>query len=61
MVYVPAGGEAVGVERVQADVDRDAAVLWLVGDVGGFLPTSTAVRGAEWRVESPPQAATTHS
>jgi hypothetical protein len=55
VVYVPAGGEAVDVEQVQADVNRDAAVLRLVGEVGGFLPTSTAVRGAGWRVESPPQ------
>jgi NB-ARC domain-containing protein len=53
--YLPAGGEAVGVERVQAGVDHDAAVLWLAGEVGEFLTTSTAVRGAEWRVESPPQ------
>jgi NB-ARC domain len=52
--YAPAGSEAVGVQRVQADADRDAAVLWLAGEVGEFLPTSTAVRGAEWRVESPP-------
>ena len=55
VVYVPAGGEAVDVEQVQADVNRDAAVLRLVGEVGGFLPTSAAVRGAGWRVESPPQ------
>ena len=54
VVYVPAGGEAVGVERVQPDVDHDAAILWLVSDVGEFLPTSAAVRGAKWRVESPP-------
>ena len=53
VVYVPAGGEAVGVERVQPDAAHDAAVLWLVGDVE-FLPTSVAVRGAGWRVESPP-------
>ena len=52
--YVPAGGEAVGVARVQADVDHDAAVLWLAGEVGESLPTSTAVRGAGWRVASPP-------
>ena len=29
-------------------------ILWLVDDVGEFLPTSVAVRGAGWRVESPP-------
>ena len=29
-------------------------ILWLVSDVGEFLPTSAAVRGAKWRVESPP-------
>ncbi len=52
--YVPAGGEAVGVERVQADVDRDAAVLWLAGGAGEFLTAAAAVRGAEWRVVSPP-------
>jgi len=54
VVYVPAGGEAVEVERIQADADHDAAILWLVGDVAEFLPTSVAVRGAGWRVESPP-------
>ena len=54
VVYAPAGGEAVGVERVQPDVDHDAAILWLASDVGEFLPASAAVRGAEWRVESPP-------
>src|SRR6266498_1639417 len=53
VVYVPTGGEAVGVERVQPDTGHDAAILWLAGDVE-FLPTSTAVQGAGWRVESPP-------
>lgn len=52
--YVPAGGEAVGVERVQPDVDHDAAILWLVSEVREFLLTSTAVQKADWRVESPP-------
>ena len=55
LVYVPAGGEAVGVERVQRDAVRDAAVLWLMNEVE-FLPTSVTVRGAGWRVESPPTA-----
>jgi hypothetical protein len=54
VVYVPAGGEPVEVERVQPDAGRDAAILWLVSDVGEFLPTSAAVREAEWRVVSPP-------
>ena len=54
VVYVPAGGEAVGVERVQPDADHDAAILWLASDVGEFLPISAPVRGARWRVESPP-------
>jgi hypothetical protein len=53
VVYVPAGGEAVGVERVQLDAARDAAILWLTDEVE-FLPTSAAVQGAGWRVESPP-------
>jgi HEAT repeat protein len=53
VVYMPAGSEAVGVERIQVDVGHDAAVLWLVDDVE-FLPASVAVRGAGWRVESPP-------
>ena len=34
VVYVPAGGEAVEVERVQPDAAHDAAILWLAGDVG---------------------------
>ena len=55
--YVPAGGEAVGVERVQPDADHDAAILWLASDVGEFLPISAPVRGAQWRVESPPLGA----
>ena len=54
VLYVPTGGEAIGVERVQPDVHHDAAILWLVSDVGEFLPTSAAVRGARWRAESPP-------
>ena len=54
VVYVPAGGEAVGVGRVEPDVGHDAAILWLVSDVGEFFPTSAAVRGAKWQVESPP-------
>ena len=54
VVYVPAGGEAVAVERVEPDADHDAAILWLASDAGEFLPVSTAVRGARWRVESPP-------
>jgi NB-ARC domain/Trypsin-like peptidase domain len=54
VVYVPAGGEAVGVDRVQPDDERDAAILWLASDVGEFLPASAAVQGAEWRVQSPP-------
>ena len=45
--YVPAGGEAVGVERVQPDADHDAAILWLASDVGEFLPISAPVRGCE--------------
>jgi len=53
VVYVPAGGEAVGVECVQRDAAHDAAILWLMNEVE-FLPTSAAVRGAGWRVESPP-------
>lgn len=53
VVYVPAGGEAVGVERVQLDAARDAAILWLMSEVE-FLSASVAVRGAGWRVESPP-------
>src|SRR6478736_4967748 len=57
VAYVPAGGEAVGVEHVQADVNRDAAVLRLAGEVGEFLPAAAAVRETRWRVESPPQGA----
>jgi hypothetical protein len=53
VVYVPAGGEAVGVERVQLDAAHDAAILRLTNEVA-FLPTSAAVRGTGWRVESPP-------
>jgi Trypsin-like peptidase domain len=52
VVYVPTGGVAVGIERVQSDVDREAAILWLASDVGEFLPTSEAERGARW--QSPP-------
>ena len=47
VLYVPAGGEAVGVERVQPDVDRDAAVLWLVSEVGEFLPAVRCGAGSE--------------
>jgi hypothetical protein len=54
VVYVPAGGEPVVVERVQPDAAHDAAVLRLTDEVGEFLPASAAVRGAGWRVESPP-------
>jgi hypothetical protein len=57
VVYVPTGGEAVSAERVQPDLHHDAAILWLVSDVGEFLPTSAAVRGAGWRLESPPPGA----
>ena len=53
VVYVPAGGEAVIVEGVQLDAAHDAAVLRLMKDVE-FLPTSSVMRGAGWRVESPP-------
>ena len=54
VVYVPTGSEAIGVKQVQPDVHHDAALLWLMSDVGEFLPTSVPVRGVEWRVESPP-------
>ena len=54
VAYLPAGSEPIGVERVQPDVAHDACLLWLEGEVGEFLPVSTAVRGARWRVESPP-------
>ena len=53
VLYIPVGGEGVGVTRIQPDVQHDAAILWLASDVE-FLPASTAVRGAGWRVESPP-------
>jgi hypothetical protein len=53
VVYVPTGGEAVGIERVQSDVDHDAAILWLTSDVGEFLPTSGAEPTARW--QSPPR------
>ena len=52
VVYVPAGGDAISVERVQPDTGHDAAILWLTSDVA-FFPASVAVRGAGWRVESP--------
>ena len=54
VVYVPAGGEPVGVEQVQGDVNRDAAVLRLVSEVGEFLPAAAPVREAKWQVASPP-------
>jgi TPR repeat protein len=54
VVYVPSGSEPIAVERVQHDIPHDAAILWLVSEVGEFLPASAAERGAEWRVESPP-------
>ena len=57
VAYVPAGGEPVGVEQVQADVNCDAAVLRLAGEVGEFLPAAAAARETRWRVESPPQGA----
>ena len=53
VAYVPARGMAIEVERVQPDSSHDAAILWLACDVD-FLPTGKAVRGARWRVESPP-------
>ena len=53
VVYVPAGGKAIEVERLQPDSSHDAAILWLARDVE-FSPACTAVRGAGWRVESPP-------
>jgi hypothetical protein len=52
VVYVPTEGEAVTVERMQFDVDHNAAILWLASDAGEFLPTSAAERGARW--QSPP-------
>ena len=55
VVYVPTGGEAVGIERVQVDVDHDAAILWLASDVGEFLPSSGTEPGARW--QSPPAGA----
>ena len=54
VVYVPAGGQPVHVERVQDDNGHDAAFLWLASDVAEFLPVAVAVQGAKWRVESPP-------
>src|SRR5215467_11888092 len=55
VVYVPTGAEAAAVERVQFDVDHDAAILWLASDVGEFLPTAAAEPGARW--QSPPAGA----
>jgi hypothetical protein len=45
------------VERVQLDVRHDAAILYLAGNVGEFLPISAAMPGTKWRVESPPPGA----
>jgi WD40 repeat protein len=55
VIYVPTGGKAVGIERLQPDVGHDAAILWLASDVGEFLSTSGAEPGARW--QSPPAGA----
>ena len=32
VLYIPVGGEGVGVTRIQPDVQHDAAILWLASD-----------------------------
>lgn len=54
LAYVPEGGEAVTVTRVQVDTAHDTAVLWLDTDAGEYLTTAPAVREGRWRVQSPP-------
>ena len=56
VTYVPTGDHPIAVERIQPDADHDVAVLWLMDDVGEFLPASVATRGAGWLVASPPVA-----
>ena len=54
LVYVPDGGEALSVTRVQIDTAHDTAVLWLDTDAWEYLAAAPAVREGKWRVQSPP-------
>jgi S1-C subfamily serine protease len=54
LIYVPDGGEAVSVTRVQIDAAHDTAVLWLDTDAGDYLATAPAICEGKWRVQSPP-------